>query len=145
MIEFSIYDDLLAGVKRKTNCIHLHFDNQGIIAESLGEDSIDHVFTLMEGMVESSKNGLNSGSCEELLVGDEEGETSVASIEGQLRKEMTVYEVYDANCSILDLLLNIQTNGSSGCLKLVCCGSDSNYFSYKYHRYSDSRLCSQGV
>ncbi|KAB1208114.1 Anaphase-promoting complex subunit 2 [Morella rubra] len=68
--------------------------SKGIIAESLGEDSIDHVFTLMEGMVESSKNGLNSGSCEELLVGDEEGETSVASIEGQLRKEMTVYEKF---------------------------------------------------
>lgn len=46
-------------------------------------------------MVDTSKNGGNSGNCEELLAGDEEPERSVASIEDQLRKEMTVYEVCD--------------------------------------------------
>ena len=58
----------------------------------------------MEGMVETSKNGGNGGSCEEILAGDEEGERSIASVEDQLRKEMTVYEVCDVNLSILDIL-----------------------------------------
>lgn len=44
-------------------------------------------------MVDSSKNGDNTGSCEELLGGDEDGERSVASVEDQIRNEMTVYEV----------------------------------------------------
>lgn len=44
-------------------------------------------------MVDAGKNGGNSGNGEELLVGDEEGERSVASVEDQIRKEMTVYEV----------------------------------------------------
>lgn len=64
---------------------------KGVLAESIGEDN-NHVFTLMEGMVDSSKNVGNSGNCEE-LVADDEGEKSVASVEDQLRKEMTVYEV----------------------------------------------------
>lgn len=68
--------------------------SKGILAESLGADSNDHVFTLMEGMVETSKNGGNGGSCEEILVGDEEGERSIASVEDQLRKEMTIYEKF---------------------------------------------------
>lgn len=91
-----IYEGLRAGVKTKTDCIHLPCD-QGILAESLGAESSDRVFTLMEGMVETSKNGGDSGSCEELLAGDEEGERSVASAEDQIRKEMTVYEVRDSN------------------------------------------------
>ena len=44
-------------------------------------------------MVDTIKNNVNSGNCEELLAGDEEAERSVASVEDQLRKEMTVYEV----------------------------------------------------
>ncbi|KAJ9174255.1 hypothetical protein P3X46_017299 [Hevea brasiliensis] len=68
--------------------------SKGILAESIGADANDHVFTLLEGMVDASKNGGNSGSCEELLVGDEEGERSVASVEDQIRKEMTVYEKF---------------------------------------------------
>ncbi|KAK4403006.1 Anaphase-promoting complex subunit [Sesamum angolense] len=54
----------------------------------------DHKFTLVEALVESGKTPVNTGSYEELLVGDEEGETSVASVEDQLRKEMTVYEKF---------------------------------------------------
>lgn len=53
------------------------------------------MFTLVEGIIDPNKNGANSGSSED-LVGDEEGEKSVASAEDQLHKEMTVYEVYDA-------------------------------------------------
>ncbi|KAF2299184.1 hypothetical protein GH714_030916 [Hevea brasiliensis] len=68
--------------------------SKGILAESVGANANDHVFILVEGMVDASKNGGNSGSCEELLVGDEEGERSVASVEDQIRKEMTVYEKF---------------------------------------------------
>ncbi|CAL8992584.1 unnamed protein product [Prunus brigantina] len=63
--------------------------SKGILAESFGADSEDHVFTLMEGMVDSGKNGGMNGSIEDLIVADEEGESSVASVEDQLRKEMT--------------------------------------------------------
>ncbi|KAK3001753.1 hypothetical protein RJ639_020480 [Escallonia herrerae] len=65
--------------------------SKGILAESLGNDSNDHIYTLVDSMVDTGKTGLNSGSCED-LVGDEDGERSVASVEDQLRKEMTVYE-----------------------------------------------------
>ncbi|CAB4261743.1 unnamed protein product [Prunus armeniaca] len=75
--------------------------SKGILAESLGADSDDHVFTLMEGMVDSGKNGGTNGSIEDLIVADEEGESSVASVEDQLRKEMTVYEKF-----ILGMLTN---------------------------------------
>lgn len=78
---------------------------QGIIAESI-EHSGDRIFSL----VESGKTGVNSGSCEELPVGDEDGEGSVASVEDQLRKEMTIYEVL----YLLENLYVIKT-----CMKLV--------------------------
>uniref|UniRef100_A0A5B7AKH4 Anaphase-promoting complex subunit 2 n=1 Tax=Davidia involucrata TaxID=16924 RepID=A0A5B7AKH4_DAVIN len=67
--------------------------SKGILAESLGADSNDHIFTLVDGMADT-KTGVNSGSCDELLVGDEDGERSVASVEDQLRKEMAVYEKF---------------------------------------------------
>ncbi|XP_061992637.1 anaphase-promoting complex subunit 2 isoform X1 [Rosa rugosa] len=75
--------------------------SKGILTESLGEDTDDHVFTLMEGMIDTGKNTANDGNCEDLIVGDEEGESSVASVEDQLRKEMTVYEKF-----ILGMLTN---------------------------------------
>lgn len=55
----------------------------------------------MEGMVDSGKNGGTNGSIEDLIVADEEGESSVASVEDQLHKEMTVYEKF-----ILGMLTN---------------------------------------
>ncbi|CAL5428806.1 unnamed protein product [Camellia sinensis] len=66
--------------------------SKGIISESLGADSNDHIFALVDGTIDTSRSGANSGGCEELLVVDEDGERSVASVEDQLRKEMTVYE-----------------------------------------------------
>ncbi|XP_061370906.1 anaphase-promoting complex subunit 2 [Gastrolobium bilobum] len=76
--------------------------SKGIIAESLpGADSSDHVYTIMENMVDTSKNGGTSVSTQELIGGDEEEERSVASVENQLRKEMTVYEKF-----ILGMLTN---------------------------------------
>ncbi|XP_024462200.1 anaphase-promoting complex subunit 2 isoform X6 [Populus trichocarpa] len=68
--------------------------SKGILTESLGKDLNDHVFTLVEGIVDAGKNSGNTGSCEELLGGDEEGERSVASVEDQIRKEMTIYEKF---------------------------------------------------
>jgi anaphase-promoting complex subunit 2 len=60
----------------------------------------------MENMAETSRNGGGSGNAQELLGGDEEEDRSVASVENQLRKEMTVYEVYEIKLfiSYCDLL-----------------------------------------
>ncbi|XVF43151.1 hypothetical protein PTKIN_Ptkin02bG0017400 [Pterospermum kingtungense] len=68
--------------------------SKGVLTESLGTYPSDHVFTLVEGMVDTSKNSGNTGNSEELLAGEEEAERSVASVEDQLRKEMTVYEKF---------------------------------------------------
>ncbi|KAL8104658.1 anaphase-promoting complex subunit 2 isoform X2 [Apium graveolens] len=67
--------------------------SKGILAESFGTDSSDHVFTLVDGMVDIGKTGISSGNCEELTA-DEDGDRSVASVEDQLRKEMTIYEKF---------------------------------------------------
>ncbi|KAK8508109.1 hypothetical protein V6N13_055562 [Hibiscus sabdariffa] len=75
--------------------------SKGVLTESLGTDPCNHVFTLVEGMIDASKNSGNTGNCEELLAGDEEAERSVASVEDQLRKEMTVFEKF-----ILGMLTN---------------------------------------
>ncbi|KAG9146919.1 hypothetical protein Leryth_021563 [Lithospermum erythrorhizon] len=66
--------------------------SKGIIAESAGASSSDHSYTLVEA--ETGKGGATSGGSEELLLGDEEGDRSVASVEDQLRKEMTIYEKF---------------------------------------------------
>lgn len=68
--------------------------SKGVITESPGADSLDHVYTLVEKMADTSKNGGSSGSSQELLGVDEEEGRSVASVENQLRKEMTVYEKF---------------------------------------------------
>ncbi|CAL0312229.1 unnamed protein product [Lupinus luteus] len=75
--------------------------SKGIIAESPGADPCDHVYTILENLAETSKNGGSSGNTQELLGGDEEEERSVASVEDQLRKEMNVYEKF-----ILGMLTN---------------------------------------
>ncbi|KAL8533782.1 hypothetical protein ACS0TY_009974 [Phlomoides rotata] len=89
--------------------------NKGIIAESV-EDSGEHKFTL----VESGKSGVSSGSFEELPVGDEDGEGSVATAEDQLRKEMTVYEKF-----ITGMLINFGSMALErihNTLKMFCSG-----------------------
>ncbi|CAL8992580.1 unnamed protein product [Prunus brigantina] len=72
--------------------------SKGILAESFGADSEDQVFTLMEGMVDS-------------------GESSVASVEDQLHKEMTVYKF------ILGMLTNFGSmalDRTHNTLKMFC-------------------------
>ncbi|KAJ8433259.1 hypothetical protein Cgig2_023211 [Carnegiea gigantea] len=74
--------------------------SKGILAESMGEDSDDHVFSLMES-VESGRSVIPGAVNDELLMGDEDADRSVASVEDQLHKEMTIYEKF-----ILGMLTN---------------------------------------
>lgn len=67
--------------------------SKGIIADSTG-DSNDHIFTLVDGIAGSRKNDALGAGGEELITGDEDGERSVASVEDQLLKEMTIYEKF---------------------------------------------------
>lgn len=96
--------------------------SKGVLAESVGEDSNDNVFTLMEGMADTGKNVGSSGACED-LVADDEGERSVASVEDQLRKEMTVYEKY-----IMGMLTNFGSTALDrihNTLKMFCTADPS--------------------
>ncbi|XP_027096892.1 anaphase-promoting complex subunit 2 isoform X1 [Coffea arabica] len=68
--------------------------SKGVLTESGGMDASSHVFTLVEAVSDNNKAGPSNGSFEELMVGDDDGERSVASVEDQLRKEMTVYEKF---------------------------------------------------
>ncbi|KAK1267336.1 Anaphase-promoting complex subunit 2 [Acorus gramineus] len=68
--------------------------SKGILVETPGAVANDNNFTLIEELGDANRNGMTSGSCEELLMADEEGEKTVASVEEQLRKEMTVYEKF---------------------------------------------------
>ncbi|XP_039133519.1 anaphase-promoting complex subunit 2 isoform X1 [Dioscorea cayenensis subsp. rotundata] len=67
---------------------------KGILAESVGTASNDHVFTIADGMIDANRNGITNGNSEELSMADEEGDNSVASVEEQLQKEMTIYEKF---------------------------------------------------
>ncbi|KAL3631183.1 anaphase-promoting complex subunit 2 [Castilleja foliolosa] len=96
--------------------------SKGILSESIDESG-DHKFTLVEALVESGEAGVNSGGCEELLVGDEDGERSVASVEDQLHKEMTVYEKF-----ITGMLTNFGSMALDrihNTLKMFCIGDPS--------------------
>lgn len=53
-------------------------------------------------MSETNRNGLAKGALEDLSANDEEGERSLASVEEQLRKEMTIYEVCTALLAVAD-------------------------------------------
>ncbi|XP_057777181.1 anaphase-promoting complex subunit 2 [Salvia miltiorrhiza] len=96
--------------------------NKGILAESAPESG-DHTFTLVEAMAEGGKAGVGSGSSEELIAGDEDAERSVASVEDQLRKEMTVYEKF-----ITGMLTNFGSMALDrihNTLKMFCIGDPS--------------------
>nr|XP_043606823.1 anaphase-promoting complex subunit 2 [Erigeron canadensis] len=71
--------------------------SKGIIAESSDGDSSDHMYTLVDGTDDGGKTAINN----EELVADDDADRSVASVEDQLRKEMTVYEKF-----ILGMLTN---------------------------------------
>uniref|UniRef100_A0A1D1ZE48 Anaphase-promoting complex subunit 2 n=1 Tax=Anthurium amnicola TaxID=1678845 RepID=A0A1D1ZE48_9ARAE len=68
--------------------------SKGILVESPGPEGDDHIFTVVDEMTDTNRNGLGRGAFEELSMADEEGERTVASVEEQLRKEMTIYEKF---------------------------------------------------
>lgn len=59
----------------------------------MGPDADDHIFTIVDSMSDVNKNSIVNESCEAFQMNEDEGESSVASVEEQLKKEMTVYEV----------------------------------------------------
>ncbi|KAL0907306.1 hypothetical protein M5K25_021706 [Dendrobium thyrsiflorum] len=62
--------------------------SKGVITDSGGADSSDHVFTLVDDLTDTNRNGISN----EIEGMDEEGESSVASVEEQLQKEMAIYQ-----------------------------------------------------
>ncbi|KAL9269422.1 Anaphase-promoting complex subunit 2-like protein [Drosera capensis] len=68
--------------------------SKGILAESSGGDSENRCFTLVESIAGSNGGDARVGGTDELLMGDEDAQSSVASVEDQLRKEMTIYEMF---------------------------------------------------
>ncbi|KAK9060125.1 hypothetical protein SSX86_020829 [Deinandra increscens subsp. villosa] len=64
--------------------------SKGIVAESAGGDSNDHLYTLVDDMADGGKSITNN----EVSMADDDAETSVASVEDQLRQEMAVYEKF---------------------------------------------------
>lgn len=64
--------------------------SKGIVSESSGSDPNDHLYTLVDSMADGGKTVISN----EELVADDDAERSVASVEDQLRKEMTVYEKF---------------------------------------------------
>ncbi|XP_078171953.1 anaphase-promoting complex/cyclosome 2 [Carex rostrata] len=75
--------------------------SKGILTESAGREPDDPSFTIVDSMADLNKNGLTSEGCQLM---EEESERSVASVEEQLIKEMTVFEKF-----IMGLLTNYGT------------------------------------
>ncbi|KAI4373861.1 hypothetical protein MLD38_011927 [Melastoma candidum] len=68
--------------------------SKGILAESVEPKSSERAYTILEAAADAGTSGVNNDSGEEFVAGDEEEDGTVASVEDQLRKEMTVYEKY---------------------------------------------------
>ncbi|KAJ4972980.1 hypothetical protein NE237_006154 [Protea cynaroides] len=116
--------------------------SKGILAESGVAESDDKIFTLVDGMVDTNKNGINSGACEELLMGEDETDISVASVEEQLLKEMTVYEKF-----IMGMLTNFGSMGLDrihNTLKMFCVADPTQDCSNTTTSSGDTRKFKQG-
>jgi anaphase-promoting complex subunit 2 len=59
----------------------------------VGADVDDHIFTVVDSMSDVNKNSIVNESSEAFQMNEDEDESSIASVEEQLKKEMTVYEV----------------------------------------------------
>lgn len=79
------------------------------------------MLTLVESITDSGKN-----EGEELLTGDEESEISIASVEDQLRKEMTIYEVCKCLRNLFTLQ-NIKSKQSSTMFQKFIMGMLTNF------------------
>ncbi|KAK3128050.1 hypothetical protein QOZ80_7AG0581940 [Eleusine coracana subsp. coracana] len=67
--------------------------NKGVLTESAGPDADDRTFTVVDSMSDVNKHITANDRLDEYQM-TEEGESSVASVEEQLKKEMTVYEKF---------------------------------------------------
>ncbi|XP_040378960.1 anaphase-promoting complex subunit 2 [Oryza brachyantha] len=68
--------------------------SKGVLTESVGPDADDHTFTIVDSTSDFNKNSTVNQLCERFQMNEEEGESSIASVEEQLRKEMTVYQKF---------------------------------------------------
>ncbi|XP_047064120.1 anaphase-promoting complex subunit 2-like [Lolium rigidum] len=68
--------------------------SKGVLTESVGADVDDHIFTVVDSMSDVNKNSIVNESSEAFQMNEDEDESSIASVEEQLKKEMTVYEKF---------------------------------------------------
>ncbi|PWZ21547.1 Anaphase-promoting complex subunit 2 [Zea mays] len=68
--------------------------SKGVLTESAGPDADDRTFTVVDSMSDVNKDSIVNERMAEYQMTEEEGESSVASVEEQLKKEMTVYEMF---------------------------------------------------
>jgi anaphase-promoting complex subunit 2 len=68
--------------------------SKGVLTESVGPDADDPTFTVVDSTSDFNKNSTVNQLSERFQITEEEGESSIASVEEQLRKEMTVYEKF---------------------------------------------------
>ncbi|XP_039820026.1 anaphase-promoting complex subunit 2-like isoform X2 [Panicum virgatum] len=97
--------------------------SKGILTESAGPDADDHTFTVVDSMSDVNKNSIANERLAEYQMTEEEGESSVASVEEQLKKEMTVYEKF-----IIGMLTNfgsMSLDRIHNTLKMFCIAEPS--------------------
>ncbi|KAI5060978.1 hypothetical protein GOP47_0023483, partial [Adiantum capillus-veneris] len=76
--------------------------NQGVLLESLGDKPGELYYTIIENIGDGgSRNGVATNDTAVPLLGEDDGESAVASMEDQLQQEMNVYESY-----VLGMLTN---------------------------------------
>ncbi|CAN6249126.1 unnamed protein product [Urochloa humidicola] len=96
--------------------------SKGVLTESAGPDADDHTFTVVDSMSDVNKNSIANECLAEYQM-TEEGESSVASVEEQLKKEMTVYEKF-----IIGMLTNfgsMSLDKIHNTLKMFCTAEPS--------------------
>ncbi|MCO5567286.1 hypothetical protein L7F22_020976 [Adiantum nelumboides] len=81
--------------------------NQGVLLESLGDKPGELYYTIIENIGDGgSRNGattIRSNDTSVPLLGEDDGESTVASMEDQIQQEMNVYESY-----VLGMLTNFE-------------------------------------
>ena len=87
---------------------------QGVLLESSGAKPGELYYTIIENIGDGgNRNGARSIDSSLPLLGEEDGESAVASMEDQLQQEMNVYEVYTfvfASLFIINVLYLSSTN-----------------------------------
>ncbi|CAD6338423.1 unnamed protein product [Miscanthus lutarioriparius] len=109
----------------KTDLVNGYYENisWGVLTESAGPDADDRTFTVVDSMPDVNKNSIVNERLAEYQMTEEEGESSVASVEDQLKKEMTVYEKF-----IIGMLTNfgsMSLDRVHNTLKMFCIAEPS--------------------